>query len=306
MISEQIISDGLRKTAFEAQDAFSRNLGWVTPVEQARLAGLHVGIIGMGGVGGQYAEILARLGVGRFTLCDPDTFSIENTNRQNECKTSNYGKNKAQVIARLVKDINPRADVTVIPGELKLDQVDRFCDSIDIYIDALDFFVIDLRVAIFRKMRELGKSALTIAPIGAGATCLAFTKDSMSFDEYFGLHTTKDAVERSYLFLVGLSPTLQQRHYLQDRERADMKLRKAPSLPMGVYACAAVGATTVMKLALGRGRVLQAPWSVHYDSYLMTLKKRYTWFGYRNPLQRLKMAIVRRMLRHARSPKKMS
>jgi molybdopterin/thiamine biosynthesis adenylyltransferase len=284
---------------FNAKEAFSRNLGWLTQAEQEKLSRLHVGIIGMGGVGGQYAEILARLGVGRFTLCDPDQFSIENTNRQNECKTSNYQKNKAQVISDLVKDINPKAEVTVIPGELKLEQVDPFCESIDIYLDALDFFVIDLRVAIFRKMRNLGKTAITIAPIGAGATCLIFTKDSMSFDDYFGLHSSKDSLERAYLFLVGLSPTLQQRYYLQERERADMAQGKAPSLPIGVYACAAVAATTIVKLSLKRGKILAAPWSVHYDSYLMTLKKRYVWMGYRNPFQKIKMRLLRRMLRRS-------
>lgn len=282
---------------FNAEKAFSRNLGWVTEAEQAKLAQLHVGIIGMGGVGGQYAEILARLGVGRFTLCDPDRFSIENTNRQNECKTSNYNRNKAQVIAELVKDINPTAEVFVIPEELKIEQVDLFCESIDIYLDALDFFVLDLRMAIFKQMRKLGKPAMTIAPIGAGASCMVFTKDSMSFEDYFGLQTSKDDVERSYLFLLGLSPTLQQRHYLLERQRANMSLRKAPSLPIGVYACATVAATTVLKLALNRGQVLQAPWSVHYDSYLMTIKKRYVWLGYRNPFQRIKLWILRRMLR---------
>lgn len=282
---------------FSIENAFSRNLGWVTREEQERLSHLHVGIIGMGGVGGQYAEILARLGVGRFTLCDPDRFSIENTNRQNECKISNYGKNKAQVIADLVKDINPKASVTVMPGEMKLEHVDSFCESIDIYLDALDFFVIDLRNAIFRKMRSLEKPALTVAPIGAGAACVVFTKKSMSFDDYFGLHKTTNPVDRSFLFLVGLSPTLQQRHYLIDRERADMNLRKAPSLPIGVYACAAVAATTTLKLALGRGKVPAAPWSVHYDSYLMTLKKRYVWLGYRNPLQQIKLRVLRHMLK---------
>lgn len=282
---------------FNTEQAFSRNLGWLTSAEQETLLRLHVGIIGMGGVGGQYAEILARLGVGKFTLCDPDEFSIENTNRQNQCMTSNYAKNKAQVISQLVKDINPKAQVNVIPGELQLNQVDGFCESIDIYLDALDFFVIDLRVAIFKKMRELGKTAITIAPIGAGATCLIFTKDSMSFDDYFGLHSSTDLLERAYLFLVGLSPTLQQRHYLQDSDRADMANGKAPSLPIGVYACAAVAATTIVKIALNRGKILAAPWSVHYDSYLMTLKKRYVWFGYRNPIQKIKMLAVRFMLK---------
>ncbi len=282
--------------SFSYAAAFSRSLGWLTEPELKKLSETHVGIIGMGGVGGQYAEILARLGVGKFTLCDPDLFSIENTNRQNECKVSNYGRNKAEVIAAVVRDINPLAVVTIIPGAMHASDVPKFCASVDVYLDALDFFEIDLRMSIFRKMRELGKPAVTVAPIGMGAACLVFDKNSMSFDNYFGLHETNDPVERSLRFLTGLAPSLQHRHYIQERDRVDFAQRKTPSLPIGVYACAAVTATMVVKLILGRGKILTAPWSVHYDAYRMKVVKKYTFFGYRNPIQRLKLSIARRML----------
>lgn len=281
---------------FTHSAAFSRSLGWLTELELRKLSESHVGIIGLGGVGGQYAEILARLGVGRFTLCDPDLFAIENTNRQNECKVSNYGRNKAEVISNLVRDINPLAQVSIIPNAMQKSDVSKFCDTVDIYLDALDFFEIDLRMEIFRKMKELGKPAITVAPIGMGAACLVFDKNSMSFDNYFGLHETSDPVERSLRFLTGLAPSLQQRHYIQEKDRVDFARKKTPSLPIGVYACAAVTATMVVKLLLGRGKVLSAPWSVHYDAYRMTVVKKYTFFGYKNPVQRLKLFIARRML----------
>ena len=283
--------------SFDPKLAFSRNLGWVTEAEQEKLSKIHVGIIGMGGVGGQYAEILARLGVSHYTICDFDEFSIENTNRQNECKVSNYGRNKAEVITELIKDINPTATVKTMKKPLKLEEVDSFCDSIDIYLDALDFFVVDLRVAIFRKMRALGKPAVTAAPVGTGAACLIFTRDSMSFDDYFGFHRSQDVVEQSNIFLVGVAPTLQHGRYIQDRSRADFANRKVPSLPIGVYACAAVMATCVLKITLGRGKILKAPWSVHYDSYLMQVKKKYVWWGYRNPFQLLKLWILNRIVK---------
>jgi molybdopterin/thiamine biosynthesis adenylyltransferase len=282
---------------FSTTRAFSRSLGWLTEAELSKIAKSHVGIIGMGGVGGQYAEILARLGVGRFTICDPDTFAIENTNRQNECKVSNYGKNKAEVISKLILDINPEAQVNVIPGEMSKHLVDGFCNEIDIYLDGLDFFEIDLRLSIFKKMHELGKPAVTVAPIGMGSACLVFKKNSMSFDNYFGLHTTTDVTERSLMFTLGLAPSLQHRHYIQEQNRVDLANRKTPSLPVGVYACAASVATVVIKLLLARGKVLSAPWSVHYDAYQMKIEKKYVPWGYRNPLQRLKLVILRRMLK---------
>ncbi|MGZ5279616.1 MAG: ThiF family adenylyltransferase [Pseudobdellovibrionaceae bacterium] len=283
--------------AFDYQTAFSRNLGWLTPADQLKLSEIHVGLIGVGGVGGQYAEILSRLGIRKFTVYDPDTFSIENTNRQNECKVSNYSKNKAQVIARLIQDINPTAEVEVVARAFSKNDVDDFCSQVDLYLDTLDFFEIDLRLLIFEKMRQLGKTCITAAPLGTGSSCLVFTPTSMSFADYFGLHRTQDAILRSQMFLLGLSPSLQQSCYIQDRGFVDFKKRKAPSMPMGVYACASVVGTTVLKLVLNRGEVLCAPWSVHYDPYLNKIEKRYLWWGYKNPIQRIKLFILKNILK---------
>lgn len=277
---------------FETEKAFSRNLGWISEDEQKVLGKLHVGIVGLGGVGGQYAEILARLGVGRFTICDHDTFAVENTNRQNSCQVSNYGKNKAEVIRDLIQDINPKAHVVMLNQPMSLDSVDGFCRSIDIYLDGLDFFEVDVRIAVFRKMHELKKPAITVAPIGTGAANVTFTGDSMSFDDYFGLHTTTDVVRRSLMFLTGLAPSLQHLRYIQDRTRANFAERKVPSLGIGVYSAAAFAATTLLKIVLGRGPIVVAPWAIHYDPYLMRQKKKYVVGGYRNPLQKLKLAIA--------------
>ena len=50
-------------TPFPYEQAFSRNIGWVTKEEQARLRQKRVAIAGGGGVGGVHAMTLARLGV---------------------------------------------------------------------------------------------------------------------------------------------------------------------------------------------------------------------------------------------------
>jgi len=286
-------------TEFDYKKAFSRNLGWLTEAEQEKIRRTHVGIIGMGGVGGQYAETMARLGVGRFTLCDPDTFGVENTNRQNECKTSNYGKNKAQVIAEVVKDINPTAEITIIPGGITAEHISSFCQSIDIYLDGLDFFETNMRILIFREMHKLGKPAMTFAPVGAGSAYLVFTKESMSFDDYFGMHLTNDTVERAVHFLTGLTPSFQHAAYLVERHRLDFANRKTPSLPLGVCACAAIAGAEFMKVVLGRGHVAVAPWSTHFDAYRARIVKKYIWWGYKNPMQKLKRSILRSQFKKA-------
>ena len=60
---------------FDYEEAFSRNLGWVTPAEQQTLRSKRIAIAGLGGVGGAHLLTLARLGIGRFHLADFDRFN---------------------------------------------------------------------------------------------------------------------------------------------------------------------------------------------------------------------------------------
>ena len=69
-------------TPFRYEQAFSRNIGWVTREEQALLRSKRVAIAGGGGVGGVHALTLARLGVTKFRIADFDTFDVPNFNRQ--------------------------------------------------------------------------------------------------------------------------------------------------------------------------------------------------------------------------------
>lgn len=89
---------------------FSRNLGFVSPCEQHQLGEALVAIAGVGGDGGLAAEMLARMGVQRFRLADPEVFSSENLNRQNGCDATTLGLNKAKVIADIIRRINPDAE----------------------------------------------------------------------------------------------------------------------------------------------------------------------------------------------------
>lgn len=282
---------------FDYQKAFSRNLGWVTPDEQKKIASVRVGIVGMGGVGGQYAEVLARLGVTKFSICDEDEFSIENTNRQNACQVENYGRSKVEVIRERILSINPEAEIIVRNRFLQMSDIPKFCEEIDFYFDSLDFFVLGLREELFAQLRSMGKTALSAAPIGTGSSAIVFDATSMSFKDYFGLHSTAIETHRNLLFLVGIAPSLQHIRYLVDPSYSNFQKRKAPSLPFGVYSCAATAGTIFLKCILGRGKVLKAPWTIQYDPYLMSLKKSYTWLGYRNPLQKIKFLIVKKVLK---------
>ena len=93
---------------FNYDDAFSRNIGWVTELEQQRLRQSRVAIGGLGGVGGVHLLTLARLGIGRFSIADFDVFDIVNFNRQVGATVSSLKHPKIDVLADMVKDINQR------------------------------------------------------------------------------------------------------------------------------------------------------------------------------------------------------
>ena len=74
-----------------------------------RLASSCVAIFGLGGVGGNCCEALARNGVGHFVLVDDDTVSLSNINRQLIATFDTIGMNKVDVMEQRIHSINPQA-----------------------------------------------------------------------------------------------------------------------------------------------------------------------------------------------------
>ena len=73
----------------------------------SRLAGKHVAVVGIGGVGSWAAEALARSAVGRLTLIDADEVCVSNTNRQLHALEGGYGRPKVGAMADRLHAINP-------------------------------------------------------------------------------------------------------------------------------------------------------------------------------------------------------
>ncbi|MCB1736855.1 MAG: tRNA threonylcarbamoyladenosine dehydratase [Gammaproteobacteria bacterium] len=71
------------------------------------LAGKHVLIAGLGGVGGHAAEAFARAGIGRLTIIDHDVVDRANLNRQLLALRSTIGRPKTEVMRERLLDINP-------------------------------------------------------------------------------------------------------------------------------------------------------------------------------------------------------
>lgn len=104
-----------------------------------KLAGSHVLIAGLGGVGGYAAEQLCRAGIGELTLIDGDSINASNRNRQIIALTSNEGRSKAEMMAQRLFDINPDIKLNIINEYLKEDRFEPVLDAhYDFVVDAID------------------------------------------------------------------------------------------------------------------------------------------------------------------------
>lgn len=280
---------------FDAAEAFSRTRGWITTAEEKRLRGARIAIAGLGGVGGSHLLTLTRLGIGAFNLAEFDCFELANFNRQAGAMVSSLGKPKLDTLIDMALDINPDLDIRRFPEGVNADNMDSFLADVDVYVDGLDFFAVPVRRNVFGSCSRRGIPAVTAAPLGMGVALLNFLPGHMSFEDYFGMEG-RDELEQLARFLVGLSPAMLQRSYLADPSAVDFAGKRGPSTPMACELCAGVAATEVLKILLGRGSLLAAPWGLHFDAYQQRMKRTWRPGGHRNPIQRIALAIARRQL----------
>ncbi len=130
-----------------------------------KLAGKHVFLAGLGGVGSWCAEMLARAGIGRLTLVDMDVVAASNINRQLPALLSTIGQRKADVMAARIRDINPTCRLSVLTDFLTPDNIPALLPAdADYVIDCIDS--LNCKVALIVIARERGLPVA--ASMGAG------------------------------------------------------------------------------------------------------------------------------------------
>ena len=131
------------------KEEFSRTVRVLGEDAQARLINAKVAVFGVGGVGGYLCEALARAGVGEIDVFDRDTVSLSNINRQIIALHSTVGRNKVEVMAERIRDINPDCKVNAhkvfyLPEnaeEFDLSQYDFIADAVDTVAAKLELAV---------------------------------------------------------------------------------------------------------------------------------------------------------------------
>ena len=112
-----------------------------------------VAVFGLGGVGSFTAEALVRAGVGSISIIDHDTVNITNINRQLIALKSTVGRQKTEVLAKRLKDINEDVEVDIFDffflpensSKIEFRGFDYVCDCVD---------TVTAKLEIIRKAKE--------------------------------------------------------------------------------------------------------------------------------------------------------
>jgi len=125
----------------EYKELFARTELLIGSEAMHSVAASRVILFGVGGVGSWCAEGLIRSGIMHLTLVDSDRVAAANSNRQLPATTRTIGELKVDVLKSRLSEINPHAEITIIPEIYSASSSDSFhLERYDYIIDAIDSF----------------------------------------------------------------------------------------------------------------------------------------------------------------------
>jgi len=199
---------------------YKKNQKTIDAVSQKKLFEAHVAILGCGGLGGNVAEMLTRVGVGKLSLFDPDVFEEHNLNRQNFSTWATLGRKKVEVLKEALEGINPALEIRTFAKEFRPGRDFGLLTGADVVVDALDRPEVKLETA--RVCKEKGVAFVHAAIAGLS-----------------GQFATNSTLDRQY------------------REGGPGAEAEAGNPSFSAAFAASVQAAEVVKLILGIGKTLE-------------------------------------------------
>ena len=126
---------------------YQRNRKALSVADQLTLFRSSVAVIGCGGLGGYVVEELARLGVGRIVVIDPDVFEEHNLNRQLFSSPANLGLAKVATAVARVAEINPAVTIVPVHAAFSPENGVELLGGCKVAVDALDTIQVRLELA---------------------------------------------------------------------------------------------------------------------------------------------------------------
>jgi len=126
---------------------YQRNRTIISIQQQLSLLRSKVAVFGCGGLGGYIIEELARLGVGKIAVVDPDVFEEHNLNRQLLCTQEVLGSKKVDAAVSRMSAVNPTVRLQTFAFAFDEDSSAEILKDVTVAADALDSIAVRLELA---------------------------------------------------------------------------------------------------------------------------------------------------------------
>lgn len=260
-----------------------RNMGFWNEATQQALLDTEIAIAGNGGTGNLVGMELARVGVQKFRIADPEAFDDVNSNRVMGARVDTIGRNKAEVLKEDILKINPYAKVDIYTDGITTDNIEEFLSSADIAINGLELTMPELGTMLARqaRIRKIGRQVIPVPVVDieyighAGQGTVFDPESNMTFERFMGIKGGESApldeiagqsIDPSR-YLVYLPPYGDLKTLEALKEGAPL-----PSNMIGAGVAAQIGLSEVLKLVrkrAGEGGLAPtfAPAVRWYDAY---------------------------------------
>jgi len=225
-----------------------RNIGVISSKEQERLRNACIAVAGCGGMGGLSAEQLVRIGVGHVKIADYDKFAVHNLSRQSGSTCANIGRNKAEVLGRHFKEINPNLRLDIFREGVLPENINRFVEGAEVVIDGMDFSNLNTTIMMYRAAREKKICVFSPNAIGFGVNVFVFGPDTITLEDHLGLSAGIDP----HLALMKLAPYLPAYIDPEIVQKAVSGEIAIPNIAMPQYLATSIAVSEVILMLLGR------------------------------------------------------
>ncbi|MGY4101982.1 ThiF family adenylyltransferase [Nocardia sp. R16R-3T] len=248
---------------FDYNIAFQRIGGLLEDGDRDAIRRTSIGIAGLGGCGSNHLLALVRMGFEKFSVADPDRFEMANFNRQAGATMPNLGRSKVDVMVEMALDINPRCVITRFDDGLSDQNVESFAASVDIGINAIDWFRVDLYEQFHDCLRAQGKPSLVGGvPLSFGASISVISPATPSFSEVFGFVDGDTQAARLTKFVSKIASCGFAADYLAPGVNSiedPVENTRIASVSPGLYLATALTCTEVFAVVTGRRSPTYAP-----------------------------------------------
>jgi adenylyltransferase/sulfurtransferase len=164
------------KLSSEEKELYNRQISFLQEERQEKLKENKILVLGAGGLGSPILYYTAAAGIGEIIICDFDTVSLSNLNRQIIHNYNRVGQNKAKSAEKTLQQLNPYIKITTLTEKISLEQLCRIAANCDLVVEATDDMA--HKEEVNRFLMPKGIDCIHAIVVGMGGFCFLSAKET--------------------------------------------------------------------------------------------------------------------------------